>query len=193
MYQTAMGCLMVDAFLGAVHLTGMHYKPTDLNKYAKVLVAQLLNNPWRSAAFKARCTPMCDLNLYLRRQRLLASEYDGDDDDDDMHQRHNSYTVQAGGVRCLTYKQKWCVICNTKSSYFCATCGPDMPCCKVRDRLAQHKADPELDNRAIVPRGHGAAQSRAGSVTCCGSTRSGEAPSIDCALARCPLASRGQS
>ena len=87
MFQTAMGCLFTDAFLAAAHLTPLPYKETDMMKYGRNLVMQLLKNPWRSPEFKSRCGRLADINAYLRSRRFMEREGNLDDDvaDDPYH------------------------------------------------------------------------------------------------------------
>lgn len=67
-------------------------------------------------------------------------------------------------VGMKNYTQGMCVICNSKTSFFCKLCGEHVPIHKESvdaECLRAHSADPMLDNRGKLEPGAASKQRRA--------------------------------
>ena len=161
-FQTGMGCLAVDAFLMArITPLSCKYKATDLMKYVKALSYQLLTNPWRTDEFKrTRCRPLSSYRSTPANGDLAADTFDRRP----PHSTQVSFgTLKAPNGVKFKYQQKWCLICNSKTSFFCPDCGTSAPVCRSTLRPecgAAHCHKPECDNRSATPRSTGARRSR---------------------------------
>ena len=163
-FQTAMGTLAVDAFLFArITPLSCKYKAHDLKKFIKALSYQLLTNPWRTDEFKrARCR---SLSSYRNTPAVMDKENAASNFD---RRPAHSKQVSFGSLRDkdgnrFKTTQKWCLICNTKTSFFCPDCGTSAPICRSTLRPecgASHLHCPTADHRPSIPRSTGARRSR---------------------------------
>lgn len=172
--QTAWGSLMTDAYLLS-QLTPLRdqFKMNDngLKKFMSRVVKHLLLNPHRSVEMRARCRSFNQLaaTKIMRRRATLLDHADGESNSDlenvSPHSQQSSYTALRNKNSKYEFKQRWCVACNSKTSFYCTDCGVDTPCCRASLDArcsSRHSQQPAVDFRPSTPRGTGAGRRKRG-------------------------------